>query len=146
MTALIVALALALIVMAYGLRKLVSERNAIAAHRAQLAEELHATRAAYRAIYDVLDPFNGFGGVYKRIDEIREITEAVRDHRTELFQQVFGLVHWLDASDEFLCRLRDTAMPEGSSPQHDEQRVFWQGTGRTNRIYDDVRAQLQLPR
>ena len=34
MTALIVALALALLVMAYGLRKLVSERNAIAAVRA----------------------------------------------------------------------------------------------------------------
>jgi len=146
MTALIVALGLVLIVMAYGLRKLVYERSGLQAHRAQLAEELNATRAAYRAIYDMLDPFNGFGGVHKRIDEIREITEAVRDHRPELFQQVSGLIHWLDASDQFLCRLRDTAMPEGSSPQHDEQRVFWQGTGRTDRIYDNVREQLRLPR
>lgn len=144
---LIVALVLALIVMAYVLRMLVYKLNGTAAHRAQCSKELYFTRNAYRAIYDVLDPYKGCcGGVYKRIDEIRETTEAIRDHRPELFQQVFGLLHWLEASDEFLCRLRDAAMPEGS-PLHDETRVFWQRTGRrTNRIYDEVRVQLQSRR
>lgn len=62
------------------------------------------------------------GGVHKRISEIREITEIIRLRRPELFEEEFGLVHWLRSTDAFLCELRDAAWPEGTSPSHDELR------------------------
>jgi len=157
MTMLIFALALVLIVMALGLRNLVRNNRYLIEHRALLAQELEETKAAYgdlcrsyNAVFGLLDGYShrsgALGGIHKRIDEIREVTEAIREHRQELFEQVFGLVYWLHASDQFLCALRDTAMPEGSSPQHDEQRRFWRGTSRTDSradsIYNEILAQL----
>ena len=47
------------------------------------------------------------GGVCKRIDETREITEAICRHHFDLFKKESGLVFWLQANDEFLCQMRD---------------------------------------
>lgn len=62
------------------------------------------------------------GGVHKRISEVREVTEVIRLRHPELFNDEFGLTHWLSATDDFLCELRDAAWPEGTSPSHDELR------------------------
>lgn len=64
----------------------------------------------------------GQGGIHKRIAEIREIAECIRVRHPKLLEDELGLRHWLSASDDFLCSLRDVAWPEGSSEFHDELR------------------------
>lgn len=111
-------------------------------HKAQLQGELCALRANHRALMRATISVNG--GIFKRIDEIREITLAIERHNPTLFDRVPGLLHWLRASDAYLSGLRDTAMPAGASPSDDAQRVFWVGTGRHEHIYDEIRTRLRL--
>lgn len=135
-TAIIAGLSLAVIVLVYALRK---ERR-ISALTAAYVNDLKQSEAAavsrLRSIYPVLDSYTG--GVHKRIDEIREVAEAIQRRRPELYAEEYGLVHWLRASDQFLCHLRDVAMPEGCDAMHDEMRVLFAGTGRSEEIYEVV--------
>lgn len=133
----IAVLALAVAMLAYALRRMFYERNALAAQVGELHRNQSEAEAAIREVYNVLDSFTG--GIHKRIDEIREITEAIQGHRPELFQEVYGTLHWLEASDQFLCRLRDAVMPAGLDPRQDELRARFARTGRTDAIYEAVR-------
>ena len=45
------------------------------------------------------------GGVGKRIAECRDITESIFAKRPELFDEVPGLIYWLQATDSFLVHL-----------------------------------------
>jgi hypothetical protein len=69
-----------------------------------------------------------------------EITETIQVHRPDLFQKEFGLVCWLEACDQFLCRLRDVVMPAGVDAWQEEARKRFARTGRTDAIYEAVRA------
>jgi hypothetical protein len=69
-----------------------------------------------------------------------EITETIQVHRPDLFQKEFGLVCWLEACDQFLCRLRDVVMPAGVDARQEEARKRFARTGRTDAIYEAVRA------
>jgi hypothetical protein len=130
----------------FALRRTLRERQALAAHRDELAAELDFIKKTIAPMYSLISP-NAEGGVLKRISEMREITEAIRKHQPELFQQEPGLIHWLSASDQFLCRLCDAAMPKGSNEWCDGERERWERSWELNqltpRIYEEARAQLE---
>jgi hypothetical protein len=132
----IITLALLIIVLAYAVHKLVYERNSHQHFIDHLAKESEFVKAHSQAVSLVIE--NRLGGIHKRIDEIREITEVVKTHSPELFKDVPGLGHWLEASDEFLCALRDTAVPPESDRAWDEERNRFE-RHRTNAIYAAVR-------
>lgn len=50
------------------------------------------------------------GGVYKRIDENRELMELLRREAPDLVAKHPEIVHWLQAHDDFFCEL-EAAMP-----------------------------------
>lgn len=138
----IIILALCIAVLGYAVHRLLYERNSLESLVLHLREEQDQTKTVMREVYGVLEIFTG--GIHKRIDETREITESIQNHCPQVFQQADGLVHWLEATDTFLCRLRDTAMPEGIYPAQDEERRRFVGTGRTEAIYDTVRSASTL--
>jgi hypothetical protein len=48
------------------------------------------------------------GGIYKRLDEHRELTEFLEDHCPEILAQHPCVQHWLDSLDVFLCQVAKT--------------------------------------
>lgn len=143
---LVIFLAMTCIGSLFALRRALRERESLATQRDHLAAELDFIKKAIEPVYRQIG-INAEGGcVFKRITEIREITEAIRKHGPELFQQEPGLIHWLKASDEFLCSLLDAAIPQGSHEWWDSEREHWESSWEmaqlTPRIYEEVRALL----
>lgn len=84
------------------------------------------------------------GGIHKRIDEIREVAEAIAKHQPDLFERVPGLLIWLRAEDEFLCTVRDQAFPAGYDSIHDELRELFSYSPRKADIFQTI-EQLKCP-
>lgn len=53
------------------------------------------------------------GGIYKRLDEHRELTEFLEDRCPEILAQHPCIRNWLDSHDVFLCQLEKT-LPVGA--------------------------------
>lgn len=142
---LIILLTLVLFVLLYVLNRVLRERQALAAHRDHLAAELDVIKMAVEPMCRHIGPNGKGGGVFKRISEIREITETIRNYQPELFRQEPGLIHGLRATDEFLCSLLDAAMPKGTNEWCDSQRERWEASweqnGITSRIYTYARQE-----
>lgn len=84
------------------------------------------------------------GGIHKRIDEIREVAEAIAKHQPDLFERVPGLLIWLRAEDEYLCTVRDQAFPAGYDSIHDELRELFSYSPRKADIFQTI-EQLKCP-
>lgn len=52
------------------------------------------------------------GGVYKRIDENRELLELLRREVPDLVANHPEIVHWLQAHDDFFCGLETAMAPK----------------------------------
>ncbi len=52
------------------------------------------------------------GGVYKRIDENRELMELLRREAPDLVATHPEIVHWLQAHDDFFCGLEAALAPK----------------------------------
>lgn len=95
-----------------------------------------ARQAAAHSLYAVLTQYQC--GVHKRIDEIREITEAIEKRAPGLFEDELALVSWLRSTDDFLCKLRDTGLPPGHDPEQDRRRELFAASGRPPTIYGPI--------
>ena len=84
------------------------------------------------------------GGVCKRIDETREITEAICRHHFDLFKKESGLVFWLQANDEFLCQMRDLLhrVSDGRLASKDSEPVY---PARYDAIHKALERETNLP-
>lgn len=140
---LIILLTLALFGLLYVLSRVLRERKALAEHSGQLTADLEDFKAAVEPIYRLLSP-NGESSVFTHITEIRELTVGIRKHSPEMFEQVPGLLNVLQASDEYLCRLIDAALPKGLYVSCDIERqgweCSWEISGLTPHIYGDIRT------
>ncbi|MFM0077221.1 hypothetical protein PQQ86_39415 [Paraburkholderia sediminicola] len=57
------------------------------------------------------------GGVYKRIDENRELAELLRDQAPAFLGRQPWVLDWLQANDDFLCRLAEAVpISDGQFP------------------------------
>lgn len=99
-------------------------------------------QGALNAIQSALQDTSG--GVHKRIDEIREVAEAILKHQPDLYQRVPGLLFWLRAEDEFLCAVRDQAFPAGCDSYHGEIREIYAFSPRKADIFQAI-EQMKLP-
>jgi len=50
------------------------------------------------------------GGIYKRIDENRELLELLQKEAPELLEKQPWIMGWLESQDDFLCKL-ESAVP-----------------------------------
>jgi len=57
-------------------------------------------------------------GIYKRIDEVRELAELLEKEAPRLCHDKPLLVAWLVATDDFLCHLRDGWVPRDRTAGH----------------------------
>jgi hypothetical protein len=57
-------------------------------------------------------------GIYKRIDEVREMAELLEQEAPRLCRDKPLIVGWLVATDDFLCHLRDGWMPRDRPVGH----------------------------
>jgi hypothetical protein len=133
-------MAVVILVLGYALHRSMQNEKSDSEYRREILLEYEHLKLKNREVYEVLDHY--VGGVYKRIDEIREITESIQRHQPDLFLKELGLIHWLSASDQFLCQIRDVAMPEGQNSWQDEQRQRFANSGRTDVVYKQVRDLL----
>lgn len=97
---------------------------------------LENNRTKNHELYKCMESYTG--GVIKRIDEIREITEAIYKHSPETFKKEPGLICWLSASDQFLTKLVDIYAPPGSNPYFDSKRAIFFANGRNGQIYSKI--------
>lgn len=70
---------------------------------------LNLAKQNLAAIHHVLE--RSAGGVGKRIAECREIAEAMFTYAPAIYEQRHGLVHLLQATDQFLVELDQLAPP-----------------------------------
>lgn len=61
------------------------------------------------------------GGVYKRIDENRELMELLRREAPDLVAKHPEIEHWLQDHDDFLCELEAAMPPKDVQFEHRQQ-------------------------
>lgn len=98
-----------------------------------LIPQLKARQAASLSVQNVVTQYQS--GIHKRIDEVREITEAIEKRTPGLFEHEPALIFWLKSTDDFLCKLRDTALPPGRDPDQDRRRELFARMGRPASLY-----------
>jgi hypothetical protein len=107
MVALIVVLSLAVVVLAYALKRARSSHKSAYAYSLDRAQEAQFYRERLKAVLAVVGECAG--GVEKRISEHAEIVGAIKSSSPHLLEEVPGLKHWLSANDQFYKALRDAS-------------------------------------
>ena len=69
-----------------------------------------AEAASTETVTDVLETH--YGGIYKRIDENRELLELLQQEAPELLKEKFWIDGWIKSQDGFLCDLAKFAPSE----------------------------------
>ena len=98
---------LALLLLIYALKQANTRAGVQANRYAELKAKVDAREEMDKQILNALMRIGG--GVRKRVYENIEITEAINKFAPHVFESELGLVHWLEAHQEFLEAL-DLAM------------------------------------
>lgn len=102
-TFIISVLIITLAIVSYAYKKARYDARSNWNYAVEMSREKHEMRDMVIAYQKVLSGTTG--GVGKRINECREITESVFKGAPTIFQDEPGLIYWLEATDQFLSEL-----------------------------------------
>lgn len=148
-TSTLIILALSTAALIYYVKILNEVLATLTQRNSGILEELAQAQRAYSALAGILDPISPqsqAGGIFRRIDEVRQVAQVLQLHHPEMFAQEPRLFGWLEAVEKCLETLRDTALPPGFSSEHDSRRWFWEVSRRPS-VGETARklAALSLP-